>query len=74
MQLGPRRLETAFLEPFERDHQMLRLDPRQRTYLAAALLGRGAMNISDVNRAIGKLKPTLRMVRCRRGRGQRNAA
>ena len=39
-QLGPRRLETAFLEPFERTHQMLQLDPRQRTYLAAALLGR----------------------------------
>eukprot|EP01050_Picozoa_sp_SAG11_P015801 SAG11_NODE_2089_length_3844_cov_3.009880_5_plen_255_part_00 len=57
--LGPRRLDAAFLEPFDRDHQMLQLDPRQHHYLACALLGRGAMSISDVNRAIARLKPCV---------------
>eukprot|EP01052_Picozoa_sp_SAG31_P001750 SAG31_NODE_59_length_29571_cov_20.443506_10_plen_239_part_00 len=37
-QMGPRRLEASFLEPFDRDHQMLQLEPRHRTYLAAGLL------------------------------------
>ena len=60
-QMGPRRLDATFLEPFDRLHQLLQLDPRQHTYLACALLGRGAMAISDVNRAIGRLKPTLKV-------------
>ena len=44
------------------DHQLLRVDPRRHTYLSCALLARGDIAISDVNRAIGRVKPDLRMI------------
>ena len=57
-----RRIDHSFMESFQLDHQLLRVDPRRNTYLACALLARGDVAISDVNRAIGRLKPDLRMI------------
>jgi tubulin epsilon len=57
-----RRIDHSFMESFQLDHQLLRVDPRRNTYLACALLARGDVAISDVNRAIGRVKPDLRMI------------
>ena len=60
--IAARRIDHSFTEAFQLDHQLLRVDPRRNTYLACALLARGDVAISDVNRAIGRLKPDLRMI------------
>jgi tubulin epsilon len=60
--IAARRIDHSFTESFQLDHQLLRVDPRRHTYLACALLARGNVAISDVNRAIGRLKPDLRMI------------
>ncbi len=47
---------------FAREHQLIRADPRHGTYLACGLLLRGASaNISDINRNVVRLRPSLRM-------------
>jgi tubulin epsilon len=53
----------VFMDVFAREHQLIRADPRHGTYLACGLLMRGATaNISDINRNITRIKPSLRMV------------
>jgi tubulin epsilon len=59
---GPRALETTCTQVFSREHQLLRADPRNSTYLACGMLFRGAVTISDVQRNLSRIKPTLRMV------------
>lgn len=44
-----------------REAQLIKADPRSSTYLACALLVRGDVTISDVNRNVAKLRSTLRM-------------
>ncbi len=53
----------VFTDVFSREHHLIRADPRhQGTYLACGLLMRGAAaNISDINRNIARLRPSLRM-------------
>lgn len=51
-----------FGEVFSREHQLIRADPRNHTYLACGLLVRGAATISDINRNVARIKPTLKMV------------
>lgn len=51
----------VFTDVFARENQLIRADPRHGTYLACGLLMRGAATISDVNRNIARLKPSLRM-------------
>lgn len=47
---------------FSRETQLIRADPRYGTYLACGLLMRGAVaNISNINRNVARLRPSLRM-------------
>lgn len=50
-----------FGDAFSRDSQLLSADPLQHTHLAAALMMRGRLSLSDAQRNIGRLKPQLRM-------------
>lgn len=59
---GPRALETTFSQCFAREHQLLRADPRNGTYLACGMLFRGPVTISDVQRNVARIRPSLRMV------------
>eukprot|EP00873_Tetraselmis_striata_P003164 jgi/Tetstr1/423428/TSEL_014109.t1 len=59
---GPRALEATCSQVFARETQLLRADPRNSTYLACGMLFRGAVTISDVQRNLARIKPTLRMV------------
>ncbi|GIL43207.1 hypothetical protein Vafri_1011 [Volvox africanus] len=61
--LQPRTLDQVFGEVFSRDHQLIRADPRNATYLACGLIARGpTATISDINRNVARLRPQLRMV------------
>jgi tubulin epsilon len=56
-----RTVDALFADAFSRETQLLRCDPRRGTYLAAALLLRGPVTLSDVHRNTAKLASTLRM-------------
>ncbi len=56
-----RTVDALFSDAFSRETQLLRADPRRGTYLAAALLLRGPVTLSDVHRNTAKLGATLRM-------------
>ncbi|GAX75354.1 hypothetical protein CEUSTIGMA_g2798.t1 [Chlamydomonas eustigma] len=58
---APRTLDQIFTEVFNREHQLIRADPRHSTYLACGLLMRGNATISDINRNVARIKPSLRM-------------
>ncbi|KAK9816636.1 hypothetical protein WJX72_003106 [[Myrmecia] bisecta] len=58
---APRAVDQVFSEVFSREHQLIKADPRHSTYLACGLLMRGNIAISDVNRNVARLKPSLRM-------------
>lgn len=57
----PRTMDQIFTEVFGRDRQLASVDPRRSTYLACALLLRGAVNISDANRNVERLRHGLKM-------------
>lgn len=50
-----------FSDAFSRDSQLLVADPFSRTHLAAALMMRGRLSLSDAQRNITRLRPQLRM-------------
>lgn len=54
-------LLQLFSDAFSRDSQLLVADPTQHTHLAAALMMRGRLSLSDAQRNIGRLRPQLRM-------------
>ena len=58
---APRTLDQIFSEVFSTDRQLASVDPRRNTYMACALLMRGAVNISDANRNVERLKRGLKM-------------
>lgn len=65
--LCPPRLPPATSPPRSRartsarEAQLIKADPRSSIYLACALLVRGDVTISDVNRNVARLRSTLRM-------------
>jgi tubulin epsilon len=59
--VSARRIDQTFADVFQPNHQLLRADPRRSTFLSCALLARGNVAISDINRAVGRAKPDLRM-------------
>lgn len=61
MLLVPLLLLQLFSDAFSRDSQLLVADPTQHTHLAAALMMRGRLSLSDAQRNIGRLRPQLRM-------------
>ncbi|TPP66450.1 Tubulin epsilon chain [Fasciola gigantica] len=60
--LAPRRIDQAFSDAFTRDFQLVSVDPCRHTFLAAALLVRGAVTASDLRRNIDRLQNRLRFV------------
>ena len=58
----PWLLHQVFTEAFSRNNHLIKADPTHSTYLACGLLLRGPINISDINRNIGRLKPSMRMI------------
>ena len=61
--LEQRRVDDAFSEVFSRDFVLSACDNLSTgVYLASALIARGAINLSDINRNIAKHKKHLRMV------------
>ncbi|GIL72770.1 hypothetical protein Vretimale_4473 [Volvox reticuliferus] len=59
----PTAERKVFGEVFSRDHQLIRADPRNATYLACGLIARGpTATIADINRNVARLRPQLRMV------------
>jgi len=57
----PRTMDQIFTEVFQRDRQLASVDPRHSTYLACALMMRGAVTVSDANRNVERLRKGLRM-------------
>lgn len=58
---APRSIDQLFGDAFSRDSQLLVADPTQHTHLAAALMMRGGLALSDAQRNISRLRPQLRM-------------
>lgn len=58
---APRSVDQLFSDAFSRDSQLLVADSTQHTHLAAALMMRGRLSLSDAQRNIGRLRPQLRM-------------
>ena len=48
------RLDNMFGDAFSGDHQMVKGEPKLGTYLACALVTRGAVDLSDVRRNIDR--------------------
>ncbi|KAG9464128.1 hypothetical protein GDO78_020444 [Eleutherodactylus coqui] len=55
-------LDQMFSDAFNKDHQLIRADPKHSLYLACALMVRGNVHISDLRRNIERLKPSLQFV------------
>ena len=62
VKIPPRRMDQMFVDAFSRDFQLVRSDPRHSRYLACGLMVRGNVQISDVNRNIAAIKPSLDMI------------
>ncbi|DBA00874.1 TPA: hypothetical protein N0F65_008517 [Lagenidium giganteum] len=58
----PRRLAQMFTDAFQRDHQLIRTNPRSGVYLACGLLLRGNVEVSDINANIRRLQSDVRMI------------
>ena len=58
---APRTMDQIFTEVFGRDRQLASVDPRRSTYLACALMMRGAVTVSDASRNVDRLRKGLRM-------------
>ncbi|KAL7681316.1 putative tubulin [Plasmopara halstedii] len=58
----PRRLFQMFSDAFQKDHQLIRANPRASVYLACGLFMRGGVEISDINANIQRLQSELRMI------------
>ena len=60
--LGPRGLGDMFNAALRRENQLISCDPTTDTYLASALLLRGDVQVSDVQRHIGKIRSKMRFI------------
>ncbi|KIZ02671.1 Tubulin epsilon chain [Monoraphidium neglectum] len=58
---APRSMDQLFSDAFSRDHQLIWAEPRQHTFLATALMLRGAAGIGDVQRNVARLRGGLRL-------------
>ncbi|XP_055005502.1 tubulin epsilon chain isoform X2 [Boleophthalmus pectinirostris] len=57
--MPPRRLDQMFSDAFSKEQQLIEAEPRHSLYLACALLLRGNVGVSDLQRNIQRLRPTL---------------
>jgi len=59
---APRGLEQVFSDALQERNMLVHASPRSHTTLACAMLMRGDVSISDVNRCMARVKKDLRMV------------
>ena len=57
-----RGVDQMFTDAFSPKTQLIRADPRRSTYLACALLLRGQIQVSDVNRNIERMRSKIRTI------------
>merc|ERR1739848_561908 len=57
-----RGIEQMFTDAFDSSSQLIQSNPRRGLYLACGLIVRGNVQISDINRNIERLKPTLDLI------------
>ena len=57
-----RTVDQMFSDAFSPKTQLIRSDPRRSTYLACALLVRGKIQVSDVNRNIERMKSKIKTI------------
>ncbi|KAK7907541.1 hypothetical protein WMY93_016153 [Mugilogobius chulae] len=60
--MPPRRLDQMFSDAFSKEQQLIEAEPKRCLYLACALLLRGDVAVSDLQRNIQRLRPTLPFV------------
>eukprot|EP00775_Hariotina_reticulata_P006380 gene6380-6612_t len=58
---APRSVDQLFSDVFARGNQLVWADPRSHSYLATALMMRGRLALSDAQRNIARLRPSLKM-------------
>ncbi|KAI8469944.1 MAG: epsilon tubulin [Monoraphidium minutum] len=58
---GGRGVDQLFTDAFARDHQLMWAEPRAHTFLATALLLRGAAGVGDAQRNVARLRGGLRL-------------
>lgn len=56
------RIDKLFSDVFLPDSQLLEIDPRQAIFMAAAVIARGAIEISDLRRNIDRMTKQLKFV------------
>ena len=59
---APRGFDPMMSSLFAREHQLIKADPRNSTFIACGLFVRGAATVSDLGRTIRRLKSQLRFV------------
>jgi tubulin epsilon len=57
-----RNIDQMFTDAFSSKTQLIRSDPRRSTYLACALLVRGKIQVSDVNRNIERMRSKIKTI------------
>jgi len=62
VKLEPRRLDQIFTDVFNKDFQLLKVDPKHSIYMACGLILRGDAKISDIHRNVNRLRPGLKMI------------
>ncbi|PRW20279.1 epsilon tubulin [Chlorella sorokiniana] len=60
-QAGARSIDQAFLDVLSPSQQLVKVQPKQHTYLACGLIARGSVSPWDLNRGIGRLRQQMRM-------------
>mmetsp|Transcript_11898 Transcript_11898/g.21887 ORF Transcript_11898/g.21887 Transcript_11898/m.21887 type:complete len:239 (+) Transcript_11898:2334-3050(+) len=57
-----RQVDRMFASAFSRPNQLLKTDPMSGSFLACALLARGGVNLSDLNRNVERISNQIQMV------------
>ncbi|ETV74735.1 hypothetical protein, variant [Aphanomyces astaci] len=60
--MQPRRISQMFSDAFQRDHQLIKTNPKGGIMLACGLLLRGNVQVSDIQANIQRLRAELRMI------------
>ncbi|KAI8895050.1 Tubulin/FtsZ family, GTPase domain-containing protein [Globomyces pollinis-pini] len=62
LQMTSKVIDQLFVDVFSPESQLLSINVKQSTFLASALIARGAIHVSDLRRNIEKIRKQLRFV------------
>lgn len=62
VKIDSRRLDQIFSDVIHKDFQLLKVDPKQGTYMACGLILRGDAKISDINRNVQRIRPEMNII------------